>query len=506
MKKHNRKPRDKKTSFSRRLYTIIAAILLFVMVGIITLTYQGLDMILLIYGALQTVSASREIDSIMVNGSDDFLSAMDSVEQNYVITVELRDRAGRLVYTTDYSGEMSFPPYSDDSEELPPGHVREYTELQNMGEAGGLSFKTVSAESGERTFEYIRLSTDAGDGGKITIYKLRSDADSSVRVVVGFVSTVTVVIAFVALMLLVLFIRRTTKPLQDMSQVTQKLSQLDFSQKCVDSNLEEISLLSHSINDMSDSLQTALSDLRDKNEKLRLDYEQEKTIEQLREVFISGMSHELKTPIAIIQGYAEGLGMFIEEGDLETAGEYADTIVTEADRMNSLVMKLLEISRYSSGAYKPVFTSVDIRSVVGDWFERNAKTLEEKGITAENRVPEGMLVSGDSTLIATIVNNYLSNAVSHVDGEMKIIADAKRTENGRIRTGIFNTGKPIADKDIEKIWDSFYRADKSLSRSQGRFGLGLSIVAAIQKLHDEAYGAENHPDGVEFWFEEKIYT
>ena len=506
MKRHERKTRDHKTPISRRLYAIIAGILLFVMMGIITLTYQGLDKILLIHGAIQTVLASREINTIMVNGSDDFLAAMDSVEQNYMITVELRDRTGRLVYTTDYSGDMSFPPYTENPVELPPGHVREYTELTNLGESKGLSFKTVSSESGGRTFEYIRLGIDADDGGKITIYKLRSDADSSVRLVVAFVSTITVFFAFFALLLMVLFIRRTTKPLAEMSHVTQKMSQLDFSQKCDDSNIEEISLLSRSINEMSDSLETALSDLQEKNEKLQRDYEQEKTIEQLREVFISGMSHELKTPIAIIQGYAEGLGMFIEDGDLETAGEYADTIVVEADRMNTLVMKLLEISRYSSGAYSPVFTSVDIHAVVGEWFERNAKTLEDKGITAVNDIPEGTVISGDSTLVATIVNNYMSNAVSHTEGEKKIIASAEKTDQGKIRIGIFNTGKPIADKDIEKIWDSFYRADKSLSRSQGRFGLGLSIVAAIQKMHEEDYGVENHPDGVEFWFEEKIYT
>ena len=101
-----------------------------------------------------------------------------------------------------------------------------------------------------------------------------------------------------------------------------------------------------------------------------------------------------------------------------------------------------------------------------------------------------------------MVNNYISNAVSHCDGDKKIIASAEDT-GGFYRVYVFNTGAHIAEKDIDKIWMSFYRADKSLSRSQGRFGLGLAIVASIQNLHKAAYGAENVENGVRFYFDVK---
>ena len=506
MKKRLRRENGRKVALSRRLYAAVAAVLLLVMVLIITATYEGLDYIYLIHGAIQAAWASREIEDVINGSPDDFAEEMDAIELNYIITVELTDPRGVLVYASDFKGRFSTPPYGSGSIALPESERRQYTEDASLGENNGTSYSVGTIAAGSRDLNYIRFEKKLGNGADITIYKLRSDADSAARIAVAFISIVTVLVAFAALVLIVLFIRRSTKPLEEMGTVTKNMSQLDFSRKCEDSNIEEISVLAESINEMSDSLENALSDLRAKNAKLQLDYEQEKTIEQLREVFISGMSHELKTPIAIIQGYAEGLGMFIEEGDLDTAKEYCDTIVTEADRMNTLVMKLLEISRYQSGAYEPVYERVDIRSVVSEWFARNEKKLADMGITAVNDIPEGTALSCDRTLVATIVNNYLSNAVSHADGDKVIRASAARGDKGVVRVSVFNTGAQIAEKDITKIWDSFYRADKSLSRSQGRFGLGLSIVAAIQKMHGMDFGVLNHAHGVEFWFEEAEFS
>ena len=246
----------------------------------------------------------------------------------------------------------------------------------------------------------------------------------------------------------------------------------------------------------------ALSDLQGRNEKLLEDIENEKTIDSLRQTFISGISHELKTPIAIIQGYAEGAKMFYAAGNAEAADKYCDIIADEAGLMNAMIMKLLEITKYSSGAYEPVREDFEIKELTEDWFERNVSILEEKGIRAGNLIPSGLIGNGDKLILSSVINNYLSNAVSHADGA-KIIKTYCREEAQSYRVCVFNTGKHIEAKDIDKIWTSFYRADKSLSRSQGRFGLGLAIVASIQDLHKEAYGVRNVEGGVEFWFDIK---
>ena len=198
--------------------------------------------------------------------------------------------------------------------------------------------------------------------------------------------------------------------------------------------------------------------------------------------------------------YAEGAKMFYEAGNAETAEQYCDIIVRESQRMNTMIMKLLEITKYSSGAYELETTEFNIKELADDWFERNSSILSEKGISVENLIPDDMKGSGDRVILESVVNNYMSNAVSHCDGEKKISAYAE--DAGEFyRVYVFNTGEHIADNDIDKIWTSFYRADKSLSRSQGRFGLGLAIVVSIQNLHKAAYGVENVENGVRFYFD-----
>ena len=138
--------------------------------------------------------------------------------------------------------------------------------------------------------------------------------------------------------------------------------------------------------------------------------------------------------------------------------------------------------------------------MVQDWFDRNTALLEEKGITAINKIDPALIGNGDSIILDSVVNNYLSNAVSHIGGERIITCRAEDTGSS-YRIFVGNTGENIEEKHIDKIWDSFYRADKSLSRSQGRFGLGLAIVASIQDLHGQEYGVNNTADGVEFYFD-----
>ena len=190
--------------------------------------------------------------------------------------------------------------------------------------------------------------------------------------------------------------------------------------------------------------------------------------------------------------------MFYQSGNAAMADSYCDTVMEEATRMNTMILKLLEITKYDSGAYEPVREDFDVRTLVQNWFDRNASILEDRGV--RNLILTN--AAGGVNESDSVVNNYLSNALSHVEGEMRIEADCEEVD-GKHRIYVFNTGKEIQKKDIDNIWTSFYRADKSLSRSQGRFGLGLAIVASIQKLHNEKYGVENVKDGVRFWFDVK---
>lgn len=503
MSEKNKKTANKaKRSLSQVLVGVITIIFVLMIAVIVFATSKGLDFVYLAYAAVESFFASYEIEAVCNDNTKDFFAEMDYFESEYSISVELYDSNENLVYSTAYKGEMSPPPYNNTTIVLPDSEKKDYEIEQDLGEFNNNSFNLSRDTRSGRNSVYLVGEWLTESGIRIKIFRVKSTVDMNAKIAVAFISFLTVTVVLLALLVVMKLVRRITRPLGEMSEITKNMSALDFSQKCKPNNVAEISVLSDSINEMSDSLETALLDLQQKNKKLQDDIEQEKTIDRLRQVFISGISHELKTPIAIIQGYSEGLKVFLET-DPETAVKYCDTIISETDRMNSLVMKLLDIIKYESGEYKLLYEEFDLNELIESWFERNAEILKEKGITAVNEIERGILCEGDCFILSTVVNNYLSNAVSHVADEMLIKASAREIDGGVYRISIFNTGTPIAAKDIDQIWNSFYRADKAMSRAQGRFGLGLAIVAAIQKLHEREYGVINHENGVEFWFDVK---
>ena len=496
------KSQKKQVNLSKKIIRIVSVVLAAIIVTIILVTDKGLDTVYLVQSAVNSFMASYEIEDVYNNHSDDFLSVMDSIEREYAITVEIYSDNGKCFYSSSYKGEMSVPPYDSHSVVVPDSARKNYEVILDLGTAAGNNFNLSRDSQGQKNTEYLVGSWDTESGITIRIFSVKSNADNNAKIAVAFVAVVTILFSYLGFIAISVFVRRVTKPLEEMSEITKNMSSLDFSRKCKSNNVSEIAVLADSINEMSDSLETSLEDLRLKNKKLQDDIEQEKTIDRLRQMFISGISHELKTPIAIIQGYSEGLKMFLDQ-DPEMAQKYCDTIISETQRMNNLVMKLLDIAKYESGEYKLLYEQFNIREVVSSWFERNEEIFREKGIDAINDVDPSVSGFGDSFILATVINNYLSNAVAHVDGEKTIRVYAEETENGCYRIYVYNTGNHIEAKDIDQIWNSFYRVDKAMSRAQGRFGLGLAIVASIQKLHEKEYGVENCENGVRFWFDVK---
>lgn len=285
-----------------------------------------------------------------------------------------------------------------------------------------------------------------------------------------------------------------------MSRITEKMSNMDFSERLDVKTRDEIGELSSSINNLSSSLDTTLQDLNEKNKKLQDDIEKKQTLDELRKEFISSISHELKTPIAIVRGYAEGAELMLQSGDAQGASEYCDIIIKESDKMNALVYELLELSRFEIGDSRLECEEFSLYEFIEDYINSEKIVFEDKGISFSSEISKDIKCYGDVMKLSMVLNNYISNAVSHAEGE-KIIKITCEEKDGKTRLNVFNTGKQISDEDIGKIWDSFYRADKSRSRKEGRFGLGLSIVSAIQNLHGNEYGVYNSQNGVTFWFD-----
>ncbi len=363
----------------------------------------------------------------------------------------------------------------------------------------GSYFNIVSAEGSN--IQYILYGKTFGNGYHIEISTQKNPIEENASLATQVTTTITVIALVLALVFIFDYSRRFTKPLIQMNEVMKKIAELDFSAKTHIDRSDEIGTLAENINKVSDSLDNALTELRDRNAQLQEDIGKERKLEKMRQDFVSAASHELKTPIAIIRGYAEGLKMNVDEED-ENAHEYCDIIMNEADKMNKLVVGMLEQSLYSSGGKMPEMSDFSVDEYIKEFLKSATPIFEEKDITVKYPGTD-VTAYADRTQFTTVLSNIVFNACSHTKGE-KIVEITVQQQGEKARVDVFNTGSFVSDKDKDSIFTSFYRADKAHSRQEGRFGLGLSIVKLITDNHGCECGFENKENGVSFWFTMKL--
>ena len=295
--------------------------------------------------------------------------------------------------------------------------------------------------------------------------------------------------------------RHITKPLQQLTDISKRMVDLDFNAKYESnrSNSYEVEELGNHINRLSENLERTISELKTANVELQDDIEKKIQIDEMRKEFLSNVSHELKTPLALIQGYAEGLQECIND-DAESREFYCDVIIDEADKMNRMVKKLLTLNQLEFGNDQVVMERFDMTELVRGVANSTKILMEQKGIRLELDNLEEAWVWGDEFKVEEVITNYMSNAINHADGGKVIRVFYTRFED-KLRVSVFNTGQPIPEDDIDKIWVKFYKVDKARTREYGGSGIGLSIVKAIMDSFHQQCGVINHEDGVEFWME-----
>lgn len=334
----------------------------------------------------------------------------------------------------------------------------------------------------------------------VLVYMLPLAAISqSVDITNKFLLITGVLITILAIVFAYVFSKKFTRPILEINTITQHMAKQDFSKKCKIYSADEIGELASNINYMSHQLESTIKQLNEKNEKLMEDIEREKQIDEMRKEFISSVSHELKTPITLIQGYAEGLKSNVNE-DEQSRNLYCDVIMDEASKMDKLAKDLLNLSQLESGFFKLEPQDFNICNVIDKLVEKFKPIFEQKNIAIELENEADCIIRGDVIRIEQVLVNFINNAINHIDNE-KIIRLSVKSIEKQIRVSIYNTGKWIPEKSLQKIWDSFYKVDKARTRSYGGTGLGLSIVQSILKLHNSNFGVHNVDGGVEFWFE-----
>lgn len=438
--------------------------------------------------------ASLKIEQLDYN-SESFMKDVSDIEANYDLYIEIYYPREKLIYSSSinkvvFDGKQTSP--SDVKGELKPRIMKTVRHV-DLSEKDYLEIR----QEYFATAKYLVFGTFYGDNAGIETYSSLDVIKSNARTASWALLWLSLALLIFILVVFLAYTYTFTVPLRKLNKVTKKIGNLDFKEVCPPFRIRELGELSSSVNALSSSLNMTMMDLQKKNERLEQEIERERKLEESRNQFIANASHELKTPIAIIQGYAEGIRYSETKEDSE---EYCDVIIEEAQKMNRLVVRMLEMMRFENNGYTAKKEKLPLRRTVWSCIASRKRHLDDNGIRLELSINESYVGFGDRELFERVFNNYFSNALSHIEGE-KLLKISCEVVNDYYRISVFNSGKPIDDEDIEHIWTSFYRADKSRSREQGRFGLGLAIVADAQTLQNAKYGVVNHLDGVEFWFD-----
>ena len=350
---------------------------------------------------------------------------------------------------------------------------------------------------------YIELYGILDDGDIIFIRSNYDNIAESASISNTFFAYVGVVSILIGSLIMYFIGVEFTRPILKLSEMTRDISNLNFG-VCYEGNRQdEVGELGHSINILSEKLEDTISSLKSANNELQNDIKKREKSEEMRREFLSNITHELKTPIALIQGYAEGLKDNIQD-DAESRDFYCEVIVDEAAKMNTMVKRLLSLNELEFGENNPQFDRFDIMSLLNSVVNSMNMVFKQKEVTPIIHGKASCGVWADEYLIEEVVTNYISNALNHVEvdkmGKKSIEICVKECDN-KVRISVFNTGKPIPEEDIERIWDKFYKVDKARTREYGGNGIGLSIVKAIMNSLNRECGVKNWDNGVEFWFE-----
>lgn len=293
--------------------------------------------------------------------------------------------------------------------------------------------------------------------------------------------------------------KKITEPILELADISERMAKLDFEAKYTGEDSNEIALLGDNINVLSETLEETIKELKTANIELQKDIEKRTQIDEQRKEFLSNVSHELKTPISLIMGYAEGLVEGIND-DAESRAYYCEVIMDEASKMNQMVKKLMTLNQLESGNDVVSMERFDIVTLICNYVQSAQILTKQNDISVRMEKYEPIYVWADEFKVEEVFTNYFSNAVNHCRGE-KIIDIRLTQQSDKVRITVFNTGEQIPTDAMLHLWEKFYKVDKARTREYGGSGVGLSIVKAIMESLHQQYGVENYENGVAFWFE-----
>ncbi|ALQ70376.1 sensor histidine kinase [Bacillus cereus] len=350
--------------------------------------------------------------------------------------------------------------------------------------------QTMDYEKNDIKYKLLIKPIKEKDGSVTYIYAMASlqPVDEAVQMVQDYY---IYIIAFVVVLIFLAsfyYSKQIAKPLLKINDTTKKIAHLDFTEQIPITSKDEIGDLSKNINVLSNKLHSHIG-------QLEQDIEKERKLEKTRKEFISGVSHELKTPLSIMKSCIS----ILKDGVAEHKKEYYfQAMEREVDKMDTLILDMLELAKFESGTYKMKKDLFYIDSIIEDICEHLSVEIEKKELRVHKNIGPFEVVANQGRIEQVIVN-FITNAIRYTPNKEDIIISTI-DEKERIKVCIENKGTHIEEEQLDKIWDRFYRVDAARQRSQGGTGLGLAISKNILELHDAEYGVKNTEDGVLFYF------
>lgn len=482
-------------SFRRQLTMIFTAVmagtlLLMFFSGVVFLekyyTTDKKKQVMEAYEKFNTAASEGTLDT------ESFQESLRSFSMTDNISVVVMGTDGRLrIYATRDSERLKFQlwNYILDRESVEPVKILEqhpqYIVRQSLDRMIGL--------------EYLEMIGTLDNGDYFIMRTPLESIRDSVMIANRFYVGIGAVVIIISAAIIYFFSRKVTKPVMELAEISKRMTALDFDAKYETKGENEVDLLGEHMNQLSEALEKTISELKTANNELRRDIEQKEKNEQMRTEFLSNVSHELKTPLALIQGYAEGLKDGISE-DPESRAYYLEVIMDETQKMNTMVKKLLTLNEMEFGQETIAMERFNVAELIEGVAQSYSLFIAQKEGKLRLKLENPLYVWSDELKIEEVLTNYISNACNHLENE-KIIEIKAQKKESKVRISVFNTGKQIPEEDKERIWDKFYKVDKAHTREYGGSGIGLSIVKAIMESVNGSYGVENYNNGVEFWIE-----
>lgn len=480
-----------KHSIRRQMIAVLVGLIVCMLVILLLLVGSGLEPYYIREKKDNFTELYNEIDQITQNGemTEDEISQINRTAERY-----------NFYYIVwNFSNESGFSNLHDSQMLLMQLAGVLFNKIDSQVMEKNDNYQVVEFRDSAQQVDYLALWGTVGDSYNIFIRSPLESIQETMVLFYRFLIIVGLGVIAGGILFVWYFSRRLTEPLRELAVLSARMADLDFDAKYTSGGGGEIGALGENFNTMSEKLEATISELKNANFRLQQDIEQKEKIEKMRTDFMGNVSHELKTPIALIQGYAEGLKEGVSD-DAQSREFYCDVIMDEASKMNQMVKNLMTLNQLEFGDENVEFQRFDLTELIRGVLQSMEIMAQQKEARVQFRQREPVYVWADEFKAEQVVRNYVSNAFNHLDGDR--VVDVKIIPSGdKVKVTVFNTGAPIPEEDVPHIWEKFYKVDKAHTREYGGNGIGLSIVKAIMDSFHQEYGVKNYDNGVEFWFE-----